>query len=265
MLEGLMVGQYLPGTSFVHRLDPRTKLVSSLLIIASALTARGWGFLPVAVGVLAAAILSGVPLLFLWRGLKYLWFILVFTFLLQLFFTPGEVLYHLGPLQITREGLLLGGQMLARLILLVLSGTLLTLTTSPLNLSAGLEILMGPLKRVGFPVHEISLMMSVSLRFIPTLLEETQIIIKSQQSRGASFGSGGLKDRMTAILSLMVPMFAGSLRRAEELATAMEARCYGVGLKRSRLHMLHYKRGDYLAYVTGAAILAGTVLLRVLV
>lgn len=264
MLDGFVVGQYLPGNSPVHRLDPRTKILATMFIITGAIIARGFGFGPVAAAVLLAALLSGAPPGFLWRSLRMLWLILLFTFVLQVLFTPGEVMYRLGPFSITEEGLAAGGQMLLRLVLLVLASTLLTMTTTPINLTAGLERLARPLQRFGVPVHEMAMMMTIALRFVPTLLEEAHTIMRAQQSRGAGLSGAGYHKKFQALVSLMVPMFAGAFRRAEELATAMEARCYRGGAGRTTMKQLFFSSRDYLALVVSGATLVATVLLRVI-
>lgn len=263
VLDGFVVGQYLPGNSTVHRLDPRIKILSAMFIITGAIIARGIGFGPVVAAVLLAVLFSGASPGFLWRSLRMLWVILLFTFVLQVLFTPGEILYQPGPLSITREGLELGVQMLLRLILLVLASTLLTMTTTPINLTAGLERLARPLHRFGAPVHEMAMMMTIALRFVPTLLEEAYTVMRAQQSRGAGLYRAGYTKKFRALVALMVPMFSGAFRRAEELATAMEARCYRGGAGRTTMKQFCLRGQDYVALVISGATLVATVLLRV--
>ncbi len=261
MFDGLMVGQYIPGNSPVHRLDPRTKILSMLLFIAAVTLAKGTGFLPVAVATIFALLLSRVPFLFLWRGFKALWVILLITFVLQIFFTPGETIYTVGPLTITKQGLLLGGQMLFRLVLLILISSLLTMTTTPVSLTAGIEHLGRPLQRFGIPVHEMAMMMTIALRFVPTLLQEAFTVSRAQQSRGAGLSGVSMEKKFSALVALMVPVFAGAFRRAEELSTAMETRCYRGGAGRTKMKLLNYHLRDYIALaISGAVPLAALVL-----
>lgn len=253
----------MPGDSFVHRLDPRTKIICSLVLLAAIMIAGNW---PACLGIglllLSGILAAGIPGRILWRSLRPFWFVLLLTFLLQLFFTPGRTLYHLGPLHPTREGLVLGGQMLWRLTMFVITGSLLTLTTSPLKLTAGLESLCTPGKRFGLPVHELAMMMTIAVRFIPTLFAEAQLVIKAQQSRGADFTRGPFWKRAKGILPLLVPLIAGSFRRAEELATAMEARCYRGGIGRTRMEELKPGKGDAVALAASALMLAVVIWLR---
>ncbi|GBF31921.1 transmembrane component of general energizing module of ECF transporters [Desulfocucumis palustris] len=262
MFDGLMVGQYIPANSPVHRLDPRTKILSMLLLITAAALAKGTGFLPVAAVSVFALLLSRVPFLFLWRGFKALWVILFITFILQIFFTPGETIYTAGPLTITKEGLLLGGQMLLRLVLLILISSLLTMTTTPVGLTAGIEHLGRPLQRFGVPVHEMAMMMTIALRFVPTLLQEAFTVSRAQQSRGAGLSGVTLERKFTALVSLMVPVFAGAFRRAEELSTAMETRCYHGGAGRTKMKLLTYHPGDYMALAVSLAVPLAVLALR---
>ncbi len=262
MFDGLTVGQYIPGNSPVHNLDPRTKILSMIFMIIGATLAKGAGFVPVTGVLLLAVLLSGISPVFIWRGLKALWFVLLFTFILQALFTPGEPVYTLTFLTVTREGLLLGGQLLLRLTLLILASILLTMTTTPVNLTAGIEQLAHPLRRLGIPVHEMAMMMTIALRFVPTLLEEAFTVIRAQQARGAGFSGARLEKKFYALISLMVPVFSGAFRRAEELSTAMEARCYRGGAGRTKMRQLHYNSRDYCVFVFSGATLVAAVLLR---
>ena len=249
MLKNITLGQFFPGDSLIHRLDPRTKLLATIALIAIVFVAQGFsGFLLVAAFVVACAASTGIHLKFLVRGLKPILFIILFTFILNLFFqTGGRVLVSVWFIRITTDGVRMAGFMAARLILLVVSSQLLTLTTSPISLTDGLETLFRPLQAVGFPAHEIAMMMSIALRFIPTLMDEADKIMKAQKARGADFETGGLIARARAMVPLLVPLFVGAFRRAEELALAMDARCYRGGKGRTRMKQLTFQRIDALA------------------
>ena len=264
MFKNVTLGQYFPGDSFVHRLDPRTKLLATIALIAIVFVSKGFaGFIAIAAFVLLTAISTGVHLKFLFKGLKPIFFIIVFTFILNLFFQQtGDVLVELGFLKITTGGLTTAGFMAARLILLVISSQLLTLTTSPIALTDGLETLLRPLSKIGFPAHEIAMMMSIALRFIPTLMDEADKIMKAQKARGANFETGNLLQRAKAMIPLLVPLFVGAFRRADELALAMDARCYHGGAGRTRMNQLKYGARDLVAALAVAALLAAVILLN---
>lgn len=254
MLKNMTLGQYFPGDSLIHRLDPRTKLLATIALIAIVFVAQGFaGFALVAAFVLACAASTGIHLKFLIRGLKPIFFIIIFTFILNLFFqTGGTVLVQFWIIRITSQGLRMASFMAVRLILLVVSSQLLTLTTSPIALTDGLETLFRPLQVIRFPAHEIAMMMSIALRFIPTLMDEADKIMKAQKARGANFETGSIVQRARAMVPLLVPLFVGAFRRAEELALAMDARCYRGGAGRTRMKQLKFKGIDALA---GLAIL----------
>lgn len=263
MFEGITIGQYIPGNSLLHQMDPRGKILSVMAIILAILTANRWlAYIVLTIITIVAIACSGIPLRAVWRSLRLLWAILLITFLLQVFFTPGEVVWVLGPLNITREGLALGAQVLWRLVLLVIVSSLLTLTTTPLNMTFGLEYLLSPFKRVGLPASELAMMMTIALRFVPTLLEEARLVMKAQQSRGANFTSGSLMNRVRSMVPLLVPLFAGAFRRAEDLATAMEARCYQGGANRTRMNSLKFSVRDYGLSALCGATLVVTVAIR---
>lgn len=263
MVNTITVGQFVPGNSLLHRLDPRTKVVCVIATaIAIVLVAQWYGFVLLTGFVLLSILLTRVPARIFFRGLLSIWLLLIITFSLQAFFTPGEVLWELGFLKITKEGLAGGGQIFLRLALLVLIAFLLTLTTSPLNLTAGLESILSPLKRCGAPTHELAMMMTIALRFVPTLLAEADKVAKAQKSRGAGFSSGSLLNRVKGLLPLFVPLFAGALRNAEELAVAMEARCYRGGANRTRMRSLALTKLDYAALFITFVMLVITVWLR---
>ena len=262
MLDNITLGQYYPVDSPVHRLDPRMKLILLVgAVVGIFLTKNLLAFIPVLLFLLLAARLSKVPAALLLKGLKPLRFILIFTFVLNLFFLPGEtVLLDLRFAKITAESLLTSVQYALRLVFLVLLSSLLTLTTDPIALTDGLERLLSPLRVIHFPAHEMAMMMTIALRFIPTLLEEADKIKKAQTARGADFETGGLLTRAKAMVPLLVPLFISAFRRAGDLAMAMEARCYHGGERRTRLRVLKMKKADYIAFAVMLLFIAAIVL-----
>jgi energy-coupling factor transport system permease protein len=246
MLDNISLGRFYPAESFLHRLDARTKMLASLVIMI--LTFIAQKPLPLlALGLLTAAlaVLSRVPFRTVLSGLKPMLFILIFAFVLNLLTVRGVVWLPLGPFAITDQGVYTALRMAARLSLLILNTTLLlTLTTTPILVSDAIENLMGPLRKIGFPAHEIAMMMSIALRFVPTLLEETDKIMKAQSSRGADYDTGGMVSKARGLVSVLIPLFVSAFRRAEDLAVAMEARCYRGGEGRTRLKTMHYGRDD---------------------
>lgn len=260
MLREVTLGQYYPVDSVIHRLDPRVKLLGTVLFLISLFIVKSWIMYGVAALALAILIkISNVPFRFMTRGLKSIVILLLISVSFNLFLTPGEVLVQFWILKITREGLHIALMMGARLILLVLGSSLMTLTTTPNQLTDGLEKGLGVLKKVGVPVHEISMMMSIALRFIPILIEETDKIMKAQQARGADFESGNLLQRAKAMVPILVPLFISAFRRANDLAMAMEARCYHGGEGRTRLKQLKFTAEDFkcAAVITAALVLIG--------
>lgn len=261
MLKDITLGQYFPGNSVIHRLDPRTKLVMLVVYIVALFMASG----AVSYGVMLAVLLtcigiSKIPAKSFVRGMKPLVFILLFTGILNLFFTQGErVLVSFWGLTITMEGLLRAVFMMARILMLISGTFLLTYTTSPIALTDGLESLLGPLKKIKVPVHELAMMMCIALRFIPTLIEETDKIMSAQKARGADFETGKLIDRVKALVPILVPLFISAFRRADELATAMECRCYHGGDGRTKMKLLRYKRRDYTAFLMGILVLGAII------
>ena len=251
-LRDITLGQYFPGKSPIHRLDPRAKLTAMICYIVALFLAKWLVTYGVLLAVLAA---STVKLKALLRGMKPVVFILVFTAVLNILYTPGEALVSFWIFNITREGIIHAIFMVVRILMLISCTFLLTYTTSPLELTDGLESLLGPLKVIHVPVHELSMMMSIALRFIPTLIEETDKIMSAQRARGADFDSGNLIQRAKALIPLLVPLFISAFRRADELATAMECRCYHGGEGRTRMKQLHYRPGDVL-FMAGALALA---------
>ena len=263
MLNNITLGQYYPGKSVVHRMDPRMKIVLLVGFIVAVFVAKTlWAFIPVVAFVFAAAKLSALPPMLLIKGLKPLRIILILTFVMNLFFLHGEtVLVDLGFLTIRKEPLLTAILYAARLMLLVMGSSLLTLTTAPVTLTDGLERLLSPLRVIRFPAHEMAMMMTIALRFIPTLLEEADKIMKAQTARGADFESGNLLSRAKAMIPLLVPLFVSAFRRAGDLAMAMEARCYHGGEGRTRLHVLKLAARDYLGLLSIAVLIALTAII----
>jgi energy-coupling factor transport system permease protein len=264
MLKDITLGQYFPGNSVIHRLDPRTKLIMLVVYIVSLFTAVSWLSYALPLVFLAVCIaVSGVPLKSFVRGLKPLLFILIFTAALNLFFTvgEGEPLVDVWVITIYTEGIVRALLMLLRIVLLIAGTFLLTYTTSPISLTDGLEALLAPLKVIKVPVHELSMMMCIALRFIPTLIEETDKIMSAQKARGADFETGKLMDRVKALVPILVPLFIGAFRRADDLATAMECRCYQGGEGRTKMKLLRYRRFGYIAFGVGVLLLAGIFLL----
>jgi len=249
MLKDITLGQYFPGDSLIHNLDPRFKISITFLFVAIVFSIRSYlGYLPPLIFIVAATVVSGIKVRQMAKNIRPLYFIIVLTFLINTFFTPGErVAFQLLNFTITYEGLNQGIFMILRIVFLVLGTSLLTLTTSPISLTDGLEHLLRPLKKVRFPAHEISMMTTIALRFIPTLIEETDKIMKAQMARGADFESGNIFVRAKALVPLLVPLFISAFRRADELAMAMEARCYRGGDDRTRMNMLKSKKNDIFA------------------
>lgn len=264
MIRDITLGQYYPARSVLHRLDPRTKFVGTLLFVISLFvyhTFLGYG---VATVFLAAMIaLSKVPPSFMFRGLKAIFAILLITVAFNLFLTPGSALWQWGFLKITYEGMAQAGKMSIRLVYLVVGSSIMTLTTTPNQLTNALERLLRPLNRIRVPVHEIAMMMSIALRFIPILMEETDKIMKAQIARGADFESGNIFQRARSLVPLLVPLFVSAFRRADDLAMAMETRCYHGGEGRTQMKPLRYRTRDYAAYVLVLLYLAVGIAFRV--
>lgn len=249
MLRDITLGQYYQTESVIHRLDPRVKLVTTICFIISLFIVDNWiGYL-IAILFLALVIrLSRFPVKFMVRGMKSILFLLIVAGCFNLFLTPGEVLVSFWKLKITKEGIFLASFMALRLILLIMGSSVMTLTTTPNQLTDGLEKLLGPLKHLRVPVHEIAMMMSIALRFIPILMEETDKIMKAQIARGADFESGNLIKKAKSLVPLLVPLFISAFRRANDLAMAMEARCYRGGEHRTKMKPLIYRKRDWCAY-----------------
>ena len=264
MLKDITLGQYFPGNSFIHRLDPRTKLIALVVYIVALFLAVSWvSYALVAAFLLLCIKISTIPAKSFIKGMKPLIMILAFTGILNLFFTDeGDVLVDFWVITITTGGVQRAIFMVLRILLLICGTFLLTYTTSPISLTDGLEALMNPLKKIKVPVHELSMMMCIALRFIPTLIEETDKIISAQKARGADFESGKLLERVKALIPILVPLFISAFRRADELATAMECRCYQGGDGRTKMKLLRYKARDFYAYLIGVILLAAVCVLR---
>ena len=263
MIRDITLGQYYPGDSAVHRLDARTKIIATLLYIIELFVVNNfWGFLIAAAALFAVIAVSRVPLKFIFRGLTAVFLIIAFTFILNLFMVDGRVLWQWKFLTITYEGVSRAFFMAVRLILLIIGSSIMTLTTKPVELTDGLEKLLKPFSKIGLPSHEIALMMTIALRFIPTLMEETDKIIKAQQARGADFESGNLLQRAKSLIPILVPLFVSSFRIAQDLALAMEARCYRGGGGRTRMNEIRFRRGDAFAAVLMVLFLAVIILSR---
>ena len=266
MLKDITLGQYFPGNSPVHRLDPRTKLVLLVVYIVALFTAAKWtAYLLIFIFLAVTIAVSGIPLKSIVKGMKPLMLILVFTGILNVFFTTGEkLLVKVWIISIYWEGIVRAIYMVARILMLITGTFLLTYTTSPIALTDGLESLLNPLKKLRLPVHELAMMMCIALRFIPTLIEETDKIMSAQKARGADFESGNLLQRVKALVPILVPLFISAFRRADELATAMECRCYQGGDGRTKMKLLRYKIGDFKAYLIGFTLLAAVIALGLL-
>lgn len=263
MIRDITIGQYYPVNSVLHRLDPRVKLVSTMIYIVSLFVFdSALGYVVAGLFLAGSIVLSKVPFKFMVKGLKPIVMILLITLFFNLIFTPGEVLWSFWMVQITREGVALAAKMGIRLIFLIIGASIMTLTTTPNQLTDGLERLLRPLNKINIPVHDIAMMMSIALRFIPILLEETDKIMKAQMARGADFETGGLIKKVKNMVPLLVPLFISAFRRANDLAMAMEARCYHGGDGRTQMKPLHYKRRDYMAYIVVFTYLAISIIFR---
>ena len=261
MLKDVTLGQFFPGDTIVHRLDARTKLILVIVYIVALFQAVGWVSYAAVMLVTALCMqLSHISVKNIFKGLKPMLFIIILTALLNIFYTAGTPV--IPGWIITWEGIARSVQMILRIVLLITGTFLLTYTTSPIALTDGLELLMNPLKKIKVPVHEMTMMMSMALRFIPTLIEETDKIMSAQKARGADFETGSLIDRAKALLPIMVPLFVSAFRRADELAVAMESRCYHGGEGRTRMKQLKMAGRDYIALLLGAAVLAAMFVMK---
>ncbi|MGN0967793.1 MAG: energy-coupling factor transporter transmembrane component T family protein [Oscillospiraceae bacterium] len=262
-LKDITLGQYFPGNTVIHRMDPRAKLLFTILYIVALFLAKSLIAYLVLIVVLAVCVaVSRIKPSALFKGMKPIFFLVIITGLLNLFYTSGDPIWQWGFLKITVEGIWAAVFMILRIVMLICCTFLLTYTTSPIMLTDGLENLLGPLKKIKVPVHELSMMMSIALRFIPTLIEETDKIMSAQRARGADFDTGNLFQKAKALVPLLVPLFVSSFRRADELAIAMECRCYHGGEGRTRLKQLHYAGRDIAALAFGVLLCVGIWLLR---
>ena len=260
MLNNITIGQFFPGNSLLHRMDPRATIIGTTFFVVAIFLANT----PLAYGIVAAftigaMLLSRLPLRLMWNAIKPLWIIIVFTMGIHIFTTPGNSLISYGIINITDNGVAMGLQMAARLVFLILFSSLLTYTTSPIRLTDGIEHLLNPFRRIGVPAHELAMMMTIALRFIPTLLDETDRIMKAQSARGADFVTGSIIQRAKNMIPLLVPLFISAFRRADELAIAMEARCYRGGVNRTRMKELSITWVDYVGI--GAVLMVTAILL----
>ena len=264
MLKDITLGQFFPADTVVHRLDPRTKLLAVILYIVALFNAKSvLTYAIVAVVLITCILISKVHYKALTRGLKPVYIIVAFTAIMNLFFSGGTPVADVWLLRhITYEGIRSAIAMVLRIIMLIMGTFLLTYTTSPISLTDALEHLLSPLKKLKMPIHELAMMMSIALRFIPTLIEETDKIMSAQKARGADFESGNIFQRAKALVPILVPLFISAFRRADELATAMECRCYHGGEGRTALHVLRYKAADYLALIGFLIFAAGIIVLK---
>ena len=264
MLRDITIGQYFPGESIIHRLDPRFKIIITIIYIVMLFT--GSSALCLGVGALytfIAIALSHIPLKMFWKSVRPLLPFLLITAVINLMLVhTGDVLWHWKILKITEDGINISAFMIVRIVLLIMGTSLLTYTTSPITLTDAIERLLSPLKKLHFPVHELAMMMSIALRFIPTLIEETDKIISAQKARGAEIDSGSFVNRAKNLISILVPLFISAFRRADELATAMECRCYHGGEGRTRLRQMRSAPRDYIALFITAGFLAAVIILK---
>jgi len=266
MIRDITIGQYYPEYSVIHKLDPRLKIVVTLVYIASLFLIEDfYGYIIVAAAIFGVIAASRVPLRFILRGLKPILIIIIFTFALNIFMTRGDVIWEYGFLHVTWQGIHTAFFMALRLILLIIGSSILTLTTKPMKLTDGIESLLAPAKKFGMPTHELAMMMTIALRFIPTLLEETDKIMKAQQARGADFETGSIFRRAKALVPILIPLFVGAFRIAQDLAMAMEARCYRGGEGRTKMNALVFKRRDLKAVFATAGYIGAILVERILI
>src|SRR5690625_2061810 len=264
MSNSMIIGQFVPGNSLIHRLDPRTKIIIIFFYVIIVFFANNvMSYSLLTLFVIISIVTTFIPIRFIIKGLTPVWFLIIFTFLLHLFLTKeGPVLFEILSIQFHLGGVIQGLVISLRFCLLILMTSLLTLTTTPIEITDAIESLLNPMKRIKFPVHELALMMSISLRFIPTLMQETDKISKAQASRGVDFRTGPVKERIKAIIPLLVPLFVSAFKRAEELAMAMEARGYQGGEGRTKLRELTYVTRDYMMFVVFISVVAALFVIR---
>lgn len=262
MLKDITLGQYYPAKSVLHDLDPRVKIVGTLIYIISLFIFNSWGFILGTIFLAAVILMSNIPFSYMLKGLKTIFILMLFTMALNLFLTPGEAIWSWKFLHITKEGLRMAGKTGLRLVYLVIGASLMTLTTTPTKLTDAIEKLLKPFTIIKVPAHEIAMMMSIALRFIPILIEETDKIMKAQMARGADFENGNIITKAKNMVPLLVPLFVSAFRRADDLAMAMEARCYHGGEGRTKMKPLRYQRRDHITYVILILFLAAVIALR---
>ena len=258
MLKDITIGQYLPLDSLVHKLDSRTKIISTIFYIFSVFLINNLhSYVLIALYLILCIVLSKIPFKFILRGLRPIVFLIIFTSILQLFFTSGvDIIYRLGPVVIYKEGIIRTIGLILRFIFMIIGTSLMTLTTSPIELTDGIEGLLQPFKRIGVPAHEIAMMLTIALRYIPILMDETDKIMKAQMSRGAELDSKNIIKKAKNLIPILIPLFVSSIRRADELSMAMESRCYRGGEGRTKLKKLEYVSIDYVAFaITGVYLL----------
>ena len=264
VLKDITIGQFFPGDSFIHKMDPRMKIIGTLLYIIMLFMAKN--IVSMALGIVLLMLLykvAGIPIKMITKSLKPVVPVILFTSVLNIFFVTGEVLLKIGFISITKEGIALAVLMSLRILCLIAGSSLLTYTTSPIELTDAIERLLNPLNKLKVPVHELSMMMTIALRFIPTLIEETDKIINAQKARGADMETGSLMQRAKALIPILVPLFVSSFRRADELAMAMECRCYRGGDGRTRMKQLIYSSRDWLAFAVMVGCIIGVILLNI--
>lgn len=265
MIRDITIGQYYPSESIIHKLDPRFKIIAGFIYMISIFLVDqipGYSIVLLFIGLTIG--LSKIPLKYILKGLKPIMMIIIFAFVINVFFTPGRIILEFWVLKVTEEGLYRGFFMASRLIFLIVGTSLLTLTTSPIKLTDGIERLLNPFKKIGLPAHELAMMMTISLRFIPTLLDETDKIMKAQMARGADFESGSIVRRAKSLIPLLVPLFISAFQRADDLAMAMEARCYRGGDNRTAMKVLKYSKKDFYASLFLVLYLVGLVLYKMM-
>ncbi|MDK0571362.1 energy-coupling factor transporter transmembrane component T [Clostridium perfringens] len=267
MLKDITIGQYIPGDSFVHKLDPRTKILISFIFIASLfIVDKFWGYIFIIAFLGATVLISKLQFKYLYKGLKPVFLLIAITAALNIFMIKGSedtLIWYWKFLYIYKEGIRTAIFMALRLILLIMGTSVLTLTTSPIELTDGIESLLKPFKKIGVPAHELAMMMTIALRFIPTLIDETDKIMKAQKARGADFESGNIIQKAKSLIPLLIPLFISSFRRADELAMAMEARCYRGGDGRTRMKILKYSKNDFISFGMAGVLLVLSIVVRV--
>jgi energy-coupling factor transport system permease protein len=263
MIRNITLGQYLPGKSIMHRADPRTKLIITMLFMVILFIIDSiWALLGALIFVVAAYWIAKIPFKYAIKGIRPILFIILFTVVINMFMTDGNTLVNLGFARITDQGLLRAAIVSLRVFMLIASASVMTYTTTPILLTDGIEKLLNPLKKIKFPVHEMAMMMTIALRFIPTLIDETDKIMKAQAARGADIGTGNLLERAKSFIPILIPLFVSSFRRADDLAVAMEARCYRGSKGRTSMRVLRYSKTDVVIMLGFLIICAGILLIH---